>query len=38
MMEIGLFRKELHEIDMIKSGEFDPNLLVKINPAVSALE
>lgn len=27
-----------HEIDMIKSGEFDPNLLVKINPAVSVLE
>lgn len=27
-----------HEIDMIKSGEFDPNLLVKINPAVSELE
>lgn len=27
-----------HEIDMIKSGEFDPNLLVKINPAVAALE
>ena len=27
-----------HEIDMIKSGEFDPNLLVKINPEVSVLE
>lgn len=27
-----------HEIDMIKSGEFDPGLLVKINPAVSELE
>lgn len=27
-----------HEIEMIKSGEFDPNLLVKINPAVSELE
>ena len=27
-----------HEIDMIKSGEFDPDLLVKINPAVSELE
>lgn len=27
-----------HEIEMIKSGEFDPNLLMKINPAVSELE
>lgn len=27
-----------HEIDMIKSGTFDPNLLVKINPAVSEEE
>lgn len=27
-----------YEIDMIKSGEFDPNLLTKINPAVSELE
>ena len=27
-----------HEIEMIKSGEFDPGLLVKINPDVSELE
>ncbi|MCK1977099.1 deoxyribonuclease IV [Jeotgalicoccus huakuii] len=27
-----------HEIDMIRSGEFDPNLLTKINPAISELE
>ena len=27
-----------HEIEMIKSGEFDPSLLVKINPAMSEVE